>query len=682
MRSAWREGMRGAACGLILLAAALALPPLPAPAATRSGLPLSSVSAGAVDLTAAVAPPADVVRFVNAQDGWAVVGDATGGPCGEPGIDPTGDRSCVILATMDGGAEWTAADRTPYNLHALDFEDPLHGLAWGQDEILSTSDGGRTWSVSESGQDVPQGLDLVAGETWGVAAGTLVESRDQGRSWSTARTPSGCAFSSVSFPDAADGWAGGVSPSGPCLVRTTDGGGTWSAVFRSLTAPPVADAFAAYEQQALAPTVVPMFLTAAREPSGGTLQVEFTSAADGWIVAGFNLFDPGAFAVLRTTDGGAAWSYAWGTSGCLMGCAGRGEGEGPAYFLNASDAWRWAPSGVAATDDGGAQWTPGGAFCALAQCGSSVSFISGADGWAASPQGIFATTDGGRSWALQWPRPGLTGPVAAVSFVSPAAGFAVGPIGPPHLWRTADAGRSWQPVAAPAGAAGLLGVSFRTSADGCVWSSAAAYCTSDGARSWRALPLPRAAPGAAAGQISDLGFTSARDGWLLDVFGPLWLTTDGGLAWHRASGLPAASIPAAAFRTARTGWALVPNADPRRSPGRSTWSLCRTGDGGRNWVVVAAWSAPAPAQAAVLDGAPAAGLSLAGRRLWLLGSGGVLLRSADGGRSWGEIRSPGLAPLFHSALQFVSAADGWMLTTDGGLLRTTDGGQLWAAEAV
>ena len=62
---------------------------------------------------------------------------------------------------------------------------------------------------------------------------------------------------------------------------------------------------------------------------------------------------------------------------------------------------------------------------------------------------------------------------------------------------------------------------------------------------------------------------------------------------------------------------------------------------------------------------------------WLVGVGGVILHTEDGGTTWTEQTSGTAAAL--NAVQFFDADLGWAVGADGCLLRTGDGGRSWRA---
>lgn len=168
-----------------------------------------------------------------------------------------------IYKTSDGGQTWTQQYRNtkPGVLFiGIAFWDKDNGIAVsdpveGSFLILTTTNGGATW------QEVPKANipSPLAGEFvsfYGNGSGLAVEgasnawfgtsrarpvrvlrTRDKGRTWTVANTPlptSGTFWgvTTLAFIDSLNGYVGGVGgTSVRNLMRTTDGGKTWSVIF-------------------------------------------------------------------------------------------------------------------------------------------------------------------------------------------------------------------------------------------------------------------------------------------------------------------------------------------------------------------------------------------------------------------------------------------------------------------
>jgi photosystem II stability/assembly factor-like uncharacterized protein len=370
----------------------------------------------------------------------------------------------AIYHTVDGGTSWPGVSSPGVwpALFDVGLRDSGGGYAVGADgAILATPDAGRTWASEPSG--VHNGLVSVAvrgASVWaggrcgtllsrtvdgwdqlttssnalravafadslsGIVAGDyglLLRTGDGGATWSESWIP-GCSESQVlaldmQGPDSA--WAGGMDV--PGIERSTDGGVTWT------------------------PVALP-----------GSMRVyalDFADPLHGWCV----MQEMSQFDVYHSRNGGESWAV---------------QSSGQAWYWatvcarDSLHAWLggWQPSTslVGRTDDGGLTWTkvtaPGaGAIKAIA-------FRSLRDGVAVSDGGdVFVTSDSGLSWTTElhsdsttWDAVALRGAsgivVAGARLQADGSthGVIVGTTGPGEPWtKQVDAPSAW-----------LLGLSY------------------------------------------------------------------------------------------------------------------------------------------------------------------------------------------------------------------------------
>lgn len=246
--------------------------------------------------------------FVSEQDGWAVSDEWA-----------TDRRSNSIFRTQDGGRSWVEVLTLPTPVYSVapvgsvqtyvtarwypnkltanggDTWEDVHGLeglnyvlflneheGWGYGAgIWRTSDGGKSWEpvvapAQVKGELYSAGFSDAAhgwvvgsnrqvwrttdGKSWQQVSGTSLEGRPK-----AARLARDVNFYSVSFTDAQSGW---VAAQDGSILRSTDGGVSWSPAFRL---------------------------------SEGVNAVSFTTRREGWL-----LTDDGG--LLHTTDGGENWA--------------------------------------------------------------------------------------------------------------------------------------------------------------------------------------------------------------------------------------------------------------------------------------------------------------------------------------------------------------------------------------
>jgi photosystem II stability/assembly factor-like uncharacterized protein len=315
---------------------------------------------------------------------------------------------------------------------------------------------------------------------------------------------------------------------------------------------------------------------------------------------------------------------------------------------------------------------------------TDVIFVDPDRGWAVGDRGvIWHTDDGGRNWQLQ------SSPVLcrleSVCFVDDRNGWIVGGWNHPYthkttgvVLRTTDGGQHWERiprVSLPA----LRSVKFfdlRTGwalGDASATYSAGVLRTADGGRSWSSIPA------------------QANSGWLAGDFQHDGSGTvagrNGAVASVHASGVKAAASPDVGLRPVRcVRLTSCHSPDPRQQHGSAPISqgpgwlvgdgglvLC-TLDGGKSWREPASRLPDG-----MYDQFDFRALAVLGQRCWTVGAPGThVLHSPDGGQSWQVFDTGQQLPI--RAMTFLDANHGWAVGSLGTILATRDGGRTWLTQ--
>lgn len=481
------------------------------------------------------------LSFADARNGW-VSGIM---PASSGAID---SYEVAVMHTTDGGRTWSkqfAAGGTDENSdtemlgsRAIDFADRNNGYLLTDDlsmmagDLYRTSDGGAHWTKAQSklrahrptltDMDFADGKNgwLSAAPGAGPNEGGLMITRDGGKTFESA-DGAGYDLSFVQLMKSGSGYAvGGTSMNRDYLVRTDDGGKSWSVLY-----------------PALLPTDGLSFVDAKRGYGIGT--------------------SAGENRLLTTENGGRTW-----TPGYEFGSSRRAFAVD---FLNANEGWVAAytndeTSGQTGLDllhtkDGGRSftvlsWKPEEDQDTFALDSAALRFSDSLHGTLvygdATNAIVLSTANGGKSWSYNAhpPKPeayryALNGRGDLLSFVGSGQNESVA-----FFRKSADApawsltGRWAQSRTSP------IAFSFPDRDRGYLLTETAGeapdyttklslLATADGGSSWTAHPIAGGLDVYEYG--AKLDFLDARKGWLLTP-GRLLTTEDGGLSWKLVDG--------------------------------------------------------------------------------------------------------------------------------------------------
>jgi photosystem II stability/assembly factor-like uncharacterized protein len=558
--------------------------------------------------------------------------------------------------------------------------------------ILSTTDGGKTWTVQEAGGEADLNGVFFPEAMKGWAAGddgVVMRTTNGGTSWDRRTMDAEYDFAGVVFSDASNGWITGTKPVHydwlgdaddwqAAVWHTTNGGQTWN-------------------KQTL--------------PENASIlkRIDFVDANRGW-AAGARSTEglyPGDKAhramVYATTDGGKTWTERFNHDLEITLCA--------LDFLDAKEGWAAGFYGrsdleggsVFHTTDGGKTWdriNEGGFmknFWDVHFLDKNRGFLVGTYYGAAAGPPIVRTTDGGKTWeTLTIQRHDGEGLYGVAVFENRVV--AVGD----HDF-LAESDKPW--AAAPVAweeqlfTQRYLNVHYRFEdvfftdklrgwAAGSrtflpdVWGQVI-FSTSDGGNTWAkqyelSPPLEKSTLFSYF-RLDKVQFLNSRLGWAVgsteNFSGPAgWIrrgaimhTTDGGSNWaEQGLELNAYELFSVQFFDSLSGWAI--------NNGTPGIKMAHTTDGGANW----SWIDTG------IGGPLAIGfLNVMGDLCftdpeygWGTGGLGKVVQTTDGGKTWEDKSFAGNSAYRHCfALQFLDRQNGWV--AGEGLFRTTDGGGTW-----
>jgi hypothetical protein len=404
--------------------------------------------------------------------------------------------------------------------------------------------------------------------------------------------------------------------------------------------------------------------------------------------------------LFRTSDAGAHWQKV-----ALSGAASSAVQTVAFSPADPARAWAGAPGDVLYTSgDGGLTWTGASTAAAFTAIDLNQLVPDPADGssvYAATRAGLFVSHDAGRTWAAFWvrtPPQGETSAVCALAFGAPSTLFS-GPCNDTyvHLYRSADSGQSWSPLATEFG--GVTAVAVDPARPGAVYAALdygglpQIVGSTDGGATWAhndgyanipfsAISLSVAGDGALYAGLRSAGITVSRDGGatFADFSAGLPAKSSTRMALHPQARQPYFAAVSTlegggVFRAAAGGWQRSSQGLFAEDANGFGWTkdgvlhlatdsgIFVSADGGATW------------SATPFDGLAVSIVVDASDTLYWT-DGLALRRSSDGGRTW---TIPGQVLDGSARLVASSGTSGELYAYGQQLAHSTDGGATWAA---
>jgi len=442
----------------------------------------------------------------------------------------------LILKTTDAGRHWIPVTfGYKGDLVDLSFPDDSVGYLAGSfytpfseysATLLITRDQGTSWNLVDSLKFTPNAICFTDSLTGFIASYDLLKTTDGGKSWSADTLPD-YYFLDVCFQDKQNGWA--ISYEGN-LVKTMDGGNSWNRITRNGTS----NHILVLDQDTLFTYGYGGDIWVSRD---GGMQWTETGQGNRNPLSVISFVDDkrgfilGDSVLYRTTDAGVNWQMEDHTAGNIDDAA----------FANKDRCLALAWRGTWLTTDGCRTWhqvnvsLPRAVYgCAFAD--ESTAYITGVEyGHFFSYAVVLKSIDGGETWTTD----SLPGKplIRELHFMPDGTGFAMGFSG--GLYKTPDAGKSWEQIAGMPVRTAFRKMNFPTMETGYATgvftdTSGRPYnviCkTIDAGNQWAQVFLEDTSfrP-----EYSGVYFVDESKGYVTGSEGFILKTTDGGTSWTK-----------------------------------------------------------------------------------------------------------------------------------------------------
>jgi len=533
------------------------------------------------------------MSFINSTTGFATYAENTGG-------------IVYVLKTTDAGNNWTKIVTSCSNaLYDVKFLNSTTGyVASFNGEIGKSTNGGTNWTeVYQNGSNFSLYAMNFFDANTGFACGQnyMVRTTNAGGSWSAVGSVTNIIYSSAVF-SATNAVICGTTGTDGVVYLTTNSGSSWAMS-----------------------TISP----------GNTLYDVFFLDANTGFVSG------NAGSIFKTTNGGGSWSpLTTGASTALSAV----------YFQNANTGFVAGSAGsIFKTTNGGTSFTPIVAAPLVNQSNYDFHFFDANNGILSGSSGAFyQTSDGGNSWVMS--KSNIIVQLNAVNFVTSSTGFAAGIGG--AVEKSTDGGLTWQILTNIPVSANFTCMDFPTASTGYVaGASGSMVKTTDAGATWSTLTT------GIASQIASIDFIDANTGYLTAPTGVMRKSTDGGGSWNAVTTGLATNLTGVSFPSANTGFVTSTGGNMRK-----------TTNAGTNWSALTTGTANLLNAVTFVDDNTG----------YAVGASGTIIKTTNGGTNWSTQTSGTTNSL--AAVRFGNGTNGIAVGTAGTILVTTNGGTNWAAQ--
>ena len=609
---------------------------------------LNDVTFISAAIVAAVGNNGAIARSTNGGANWTTPASPTGNDLtaihfSGSTVIAVGDRAggaSTIAYSTDSGASWnsgTVAADPNRDLFDVTVLSATTALAVGQatggaSTLLRTTNSGANWSVQTVADDPREDLHAVhfSGSTIIAVGdeGTVAQSTDSGANWAIVPSPGTTNdLHAVHFSGStlvAVGQRGGGTST---IVHSTDSGANWAA--RTVTG----------------------------DPNQHLNDVTFVSATIA-VAVGNN------GAIVRSTDGGASWNAPTSPTGERLNTV---HSSGSTVVAVGQVG---GTSTIVRSTNGGASWTSGTVAADPLRHLTDVTVLSATTALAVGQatggaSTILRTTNGGANWTVHSISSDLGESLNAVCFNGSTV-VSVGDNG--AVVQSTDSGATWAVRPTPFPTSVLNAVDANGSTVIAVGNDAGGNSTllrsTDSGVTWT-IQSVTADPGK---DLNDIVFVSASTVIAVgDDDGPVSVvlqSTDGGITWNNRT--VSGDIDKDLYAVAASGATVIAVGQKDGDGGPS--NINQSTDSGASWTY------------RTITGDPNKDLNdvafLTSSTLIAVGNAGTIVRSTDGGATWGVVGSGVTASDLNDVA--VDATRVLAVGDAGAIVRSVDSGATWA----
>lgn len=527
-----------------------------------------------------------------------------------------------IYRSTDIGKTWTKIiieEASGKSLYKIYFTSKKQGWILGDGLLLKTIDGGISWSRASIPTTAALRLQTSLGKNiWILGDLVLLRSTDYGNSWEKIFIPTKEEFyiKDICFTDENNGWAISSMSSGN-ILQTSNGGKNW--------------------------TIIKTIVITDELPLNS---IGFFDSNNGIISFGSSGSNSSSAKILKTSDGGKTWDlYDLGLTASNLEKITILNQQNICYISSYN-------GDLIQSIDKGETWND----ISIPGCYSIFDIVFNQDnaGWIVSYNGdVFFSDLGGIIWHKI--HDNIVGAILhEIKFINSTIGYAADGYG--YILKTTDAGYKWRKINIAPNSY-CYSISFVNENIGWVVGEGKVYKTTDGGSKWVTKTNGLDFPGEYI-NWDNVTFVDSLTGWV-GGHGKVVHTTDGGNNWVTQLSVGPSYNVKVFFINNDNGWAAT-------SSGR----FYKTSNGGQQWV-----------QKTDFIYYKVDGLFFLNNNLgWAVGSDKIF-RTTDGGENWSYQISPVYGANILKSVFFANEMNGWIVGAGGRILGSTDGGNTWQPQS-